>query len=64
MGLELEGLVKLVGHTQLSKTRIAMEVCCCSVTNSCPTLCDPVDCSTPGFPVLRCLPEFAHIRVR
>ena len=26
--------------------------CCCSVTESCPTLCDPVDCDTPGFPVL------------
>ena len=26
--------------------------CCCSVTKSCPTLCDPMDCSTPGFPVL------------
>ena len=25
---------------------------CCSVTQSCPTLCDPMDCSTPGFPVL------------
>ena len=25
--------------------------CCCSVTNSCPTLCYPMDCSTPGFPV-------------
>ena len=23
------------------------------VTQSCPTLCDPMDCSTPGFPVLR-----------
>ena len=22
-----------------------------SVTQSCPTLCDPMDCSTPGFPV-------------
>ena len=21
-----------------------------SVTQSCPTLCDPMDCSTPGFP--------------
>ena len=21
--------------------------CCCSVTKSCPTLCDPMDCSTP-----------------
>ena len=23
--------------------------CCCSVTQLCPTLCNPVDCSTPGF---------------
>ena len=26
--------------------------CCCSVTKSCPALCDPVDCSTPGSSVL------------
>ena len=25
---------------------------CCSVTKSYPTLCDPVDCSPPGIPVL------------
>ena len=24
--------------------------CCSSVTQSCLTLCDPMDCSTPGFP--------------
>ena len=23
--------------------------CCCSVTQLCPTLCDLIDCSTPGF---------------
>ena len=28
---------------------------CFSVTNSCPTLCDPMNCSTPGFPVLHYL---------
>jgi len=33
--------------------------CCCSVVQSCPTSCDPVDCSTPGFPVLHQL-EFAQ----
>ena len=33
---------------------------CCSVAQSCPTLCDPMDCSTPGFPVLHHLPEFAQ----
>ena len=25
---------------------------CCSVTKLCPTLCNPIDCSIPGFPVL------------
>ena len=30
----------------------ASEPCCCWVAKSCPTLCDPMDCSTPGFPVL------------
>ena len=33
---------------------------CCSVTKLCPTLCNPVDCGTPGFSVLHYLPEFAH----
>ena len=28
-----------------------------SVIQSCPTLCDPMDCSTPGFPVHYQLPE-------
>ena len=36
---------------------------CCSVAKSCPTLCNPMDCSTPGFPVLHCLPEFAQTHV-
>ena len=29
---------------------------CCSVAQSCPTLCHPMDCSMPGFPVLYHLP--------
>ena len=29
--------------------------CCCSVAKLCLTLCDPMDCSTPGFPILHCL---------
>ena len=24
-------------------------MCACEVTQSCPTLCDPMDCSLPGF---------------
>ena len=35
----------------------------CSVAQSCPTLCDPMDCSTSGFPVLRHLPELAQTHV-
>ena len=32
--------------------------CYCSVAKSCPTLCDPTDCSRPGFCVLHYLSEF------
>ena len=35
--------------------------CCCCSIQSCLTLCDPMDCSTPGFPVLQYLPEFAQM---
>ena len=38
--------------------------CCCSVTQSCLTLCDPKDCSMPGFPVLHYFPEFVQTHVR
>ena len=43
--------------------------CCCSVSWLCPTLCDHMDCSTPGFPVLHhllelcsnsCLSQWCH----
>ena len=30
------------------------------IVNSCPTLCNPMDCSTASFPVLHHLPEFAQ----
>ena len=35
----------------------------CSVTQPGLTLCDPVDCSTPGFPVLHHLSELAQTHV-
>ena len=34
-----------------------------SVAQSCPTLCDPMDCSTPGFPVHHQLTEPAQTHV-
>ena len=35
----------------------------CSVAQSCLTLCDPMDCSTPGFPVHHQLPELSQTHV-
>ena len=43
---------------EMVKKRVLLNYC--SVTKSCPTLCDPMDCSTPGFPALHHLPEFAQ----
>ena len=37
--------------------------CYCSVTKSCLTLCNPMDCSTPGFPVHHQLPELTLTHV-
>ena len=37
--------------------------CCCSVTKLCLTLCDLMECSTPGFLVLHYLLEFAETHV-
>ena len=37
--------------------------CCHSLAWLCPTLCDPTDCSTLGFPVLHYLLEFAQTQV-
>ena len=36
---------------------------CDSVTQSCPALCNPTECSMPGFPVLHYLLEFAQTHV-
>ena len=33
---------------------------CCSIAKLCLTLCDPMDCSSPGFPVLHYLLEFTQ----
>ena len=49
------------------------KTCCCvlhffisicrSVAQLCPTLCNPMDCRMPGFPVPHHLPEFAQVHV-
>ena len=37
--------------------------CCYSVAKLYLTLCDPMKCSTLGFPVIHCLPEFVQTHV-
>ena len=44
--------------------RLTSMICCywcCSVAQSCPTLCDPMDCSMPGSPALHYLLAFVQI---
>ena len=36
-------------HTHIRHSRSV--ACCCLVAQSCLTLCNPMDCSTPGLPV-------------
>ena len=44
-------------------TNICASVQFSSVTQSCPTLCDPINSSTPGLPVHHQLPEFTQTYV-
>ena len=50
----------LVSGVQQSDLVIHIDCCCCSFIQSSPTLCNPMDCSTPGFPVLYQLLELAQ----
>ena len=46
------------------QTALTLQHCCCdSVAQPSPTLCDPMDCSTPDFPVHHQLPEFTQTHV-
>ena len=50
--------------TRLQNNEISsVSSCCCLVATSCPILCNPVDCNTPGSSVFHCLLEFAQIHV-
>ena len=52
-GVQHRDLVIYIRSDQISR----------SVTKLCPTLCDPMDCSTPGFPVPHHLLEFAQVHI-
>ena len=57
----------LLTHTSISyyffKNIKFVSVQCSSVAQSCPTLCDPMNLSTPGLPVHYQLPEFTQTHV-
>ena len=42
---------------------ISVYICYCSVAQFCPTHCDPMHCSTPGFPVHHQLLQLAQTHV-
>ena len=48
---------------QCDKNMGVPEIQFSSATQSCPTLCDPMDCSAPGFPVHQQFPEFTQTHV-
>ena len=58
---ELKGVRKYLIHAYSGLSpgeRKQIYACCCRlVAKSCPTLCDPMDCSSPGSPVLHHLPS-------
>ena len=59
---ELAGGPLPLNH-QGNPSRIFNSVQFSSVTQSCPTLCNPMNRSTPGFPVHHQLPEFTQTHV-
>ena len=52
---------KFVFFESILRERIILSYC--SVTLSCPTLCDPMDCSTPGLSVPHHLLKFVQVHV-
>ena len=52
----------ILGNIELQRTGIS-SVQFSSVAQSCPILCDPMNCSMPGLPVHHQLPEFTQTHV-
>ena len=55
--IRLLGEISIISDTQISSVQFS------SVTQSCSTLCDPMNHSTPGLPVHHQLPEFTQTHV-
>ena len=56
---EIKRCLLLRGKAMISFSSVQF----CSVTQSCPTPCDPMNCSTPGLPVHHQLTEFTQTHV-
>ena len=56
MQKRMKTMHKLISLIDLYKVSVQFS----SVTQSCPTLCNPIDCSTPGFPVQHQLMELTQ----
>ena len=62
----LESVLNQSVHTSCRSDKKRSLSCCCSccpVAQLCLTLCDPMDCTTPGIPVLHHLLEIAQAAV-
>ena len=59
--LEKQGNHKSKMYNRFTKTKKRTQIR--SVAQSCPTLCDPMNCSTPGLPVHHQLLEFTETHV-
>ena len=51
------------GNGNLAVLMIKLIHSCCLVAKLCLTLCNPMDCTTPGFPILHHLREFAQTHI-
>ena len=53
-----------LGYRQALRAGVSRELWFSSVTQSCPTLCNPMDCTMSGLPVHHQLPELAQTHVQ
>ena len=48
---------RTLGNSHVPSCITSAWFCCCFIAHLCLTLCNPMDCSTPGFPILHYLLE-------
>ena len=63
LGLFWSACCVIIHLSSCNRVSLVDPIFCFSVIPSCPTLCNTMGCSTPGFPVLHHLPEIAQTRI-